>query len=501
MLGLQPEERGHAIALLAREMFTQSASALGARRTPSATSSRSSRCPARTRRSPPTRGRSRSPRRSPPITGATCCSCPDEADLFAALISNRSALLVCAGAMAADPSMRALLERDRGLLRWIVQDRAGGVLDRGARPQDRQGSRHRSGRRRRGADLGSARRGEGDAAGGFPPRAAHARLGPAGVVLRLGRHDVAGAHGGGVRRAADRGADRTGARVLRRVSIAPTRTGSSRSIRSCAARPIPGSCRRRSSIADGAVAPPAEQWFWEALFDRSDITRRSAASLRARAGVAGHAGVAGAEDLRARGAKERRDRFEMVRFAQGVFTNVDGDRADRRAGRARRLSPLSRPPADARSHGHHRRRASTRAPSKRRGGSTTSCRAATSSTRSIAFQSSLAILERARLTQRDRRAPPRSGCVLSLADVVDPPATSDTQDAAVHRHHAVDDHDAARRAAAAGAARSSGRRRRRRTNRGCCRRWPGRRRIPMRRRSSGKASTTASICSPPSTRG
>ena len=28
MLGLQPEERGHAIALLAREMFTQSASAI-----------------------------------------------------------------------------------------------------------------------------------------------------------------------------------------------------------------------------------------------------------------------------------------------------------------------------------------------------------------------------------------------------------------------------------------------------------------------------------------
>ena len=46
---------------------------------------------------------------------------PDKADLFGALISNRSALLVCAGAMAADPSMRALLERDRGLLRWIVR--------------------------------------------------------------------------------------------------------------------------------------------------------------------------------------------------------------------------------------------------------------------------------------------------------------------------------------------------------------------------------------------
>src|SRR6185503_8051467 len=45
----------------------------------------------------------------------------DKTDLFASLINNRSAMLVCAGAMATDPSMRALLERDRGLLKWIVK--------------------------------------------------------------------------------------------------------------------------------------------------------------------------------------------------------------------------------------------------------------------------------------------------------------------------------------------------------------------------------------------
>ncbi len=45
----------------------------------------------------------------------------DRADLFAALISSRPAMLVCAGAMAGDPSLRSFLERDRGLLRWIVR--------------------------------------------------------------------------------------------------------------------------------------------------------------------------------------------------------------------------------------------------------------------------------------------------------------------------------------------------------------------------------------------
>jgi len=46
---------------------------------------------------------------------------PAHGDLFVALVSNRAALLVCAGAMATDPSVRALLENDRGLLRWLVR--------------------------------------------------------------------------------------------------------------------------------------------------------------------------------------------------------------------------------------------------------------------------------------------------------------------------------------------------------------------------------------------
>ena len=165
MLGLQPEERGHAIALLSREMFTQSASAIeravAVRNFVAAAGA--ARQGAGDRRA--TRRRSPLRRRSPPITGAMSCRLPIAADLFAALIANRSALLVCAGAMTADPSLRALLERDRGLLRWIVTHRAGGILDGGAQPEGRQRSHHRSRRRRGRADLGSARRGKGDAAG------------------------------------------------------------------------------------------------------------------------------------------------------------------------------------------------------------------------------------------------------------------------------------------------------------------------------------------------
>ncbi len=63
MLGLQPEERGHAIALLAREMFAQSASAIERAVAVRNFVAQISRARARRRRSPPTRSRSRSPRR------------------------------------------------------------------------------------------------------------------------------------------------------------------------------------------------------------------------------------------------------------------------------------------------------------------------------------------------------------------------------------------------------------------------------------------------------
>src|SRR5262245_6344956 len=119
MLGLQPEERGYAIALLAREMFAQSSGAL--------------------ERAAAVRNfvaQLNQPGKSQEIANATrpitiavpltadhwrdVMQLPDKADLFAALINNRPAMLVCAGATSADPSIRSLLDRDRGLLKWIV---------------------------------------------------------------------------------------------------------------------------------------------------------------------------------------------------------------------------------------------------------------------------------------------------------------------------------------------------------------------------------------------
>ena len=80
-------------------------------------------------------------------------------------------------------------------------------------------------------------------------------------------------------------------------------------------------------VADGAVAPPAAQWFWEQLFDRSEITRRSAASVRPRAGVDGHARVAGAEDLGSVGARNGAIDSRWSASRRACSANVDGDRA------------------------------------------------------------------------------------------------------------------------------------------------------------------------------
>ncbi|HUQ87468.1 MAG TPA: hypothetical protein VM096_07915, partial [Vicinamibacterales bacterium] len=120
MLSLQPEERGHAIALLAREMFTQSASAI--------TRSNAVRNFVAQLAIPGNEKQIAADSRpltiAAPLTAdhwRDAMQLPDKADLFGALISDRPALLVCAGAMATDPSMRALLEHDRGLLKWIVK--------------------------------------------------------------------------------------------------------------------------------------------------------------------------------------------------------------------------------------------------------------------------------------------------------------------------------------------------------------------------------------------
>ena len=79
-------------------------------------------------------------------------------------------------------------------------------------------------------------------------------------------------------------------------------------------------------LLDNVVAPPAEQWFWEELFERSETTRRSAVSARREPQSPVTLSWL-VHKISTSSAKERRDRFEMFRFAQGVFGHVDGDRA------------------------------------------------------------------------------------------------------------------------------------------------------------------------------
>ena len=106
MLGLHPDERGHALSLLARGMFTHSAAALersnGVRNFLAQLSAPGN--------EPGAAGEARPLTIAAPLTAdhwRDALELPGKADVFAALISNRPAILVSAGTMATDPSMRA----------------------------------------------------------------------------------------------------------------------------------------------------------------------------------------------------------------------------------------------------------------------------------------------------------------------------------------------------------------------------------------------------------
>jgi hypothetical protein len=324
MLALQPEERGHAIALLAREMFTQSASAI--QRSESVRHFIA-------QISAPGRAKEIAADTQPitiaaPLTAdhwRDVLQLPNNGDLFGALLSNRSALLVCAGAMATDPSMRALLERDRGLLRWIVktapaafwiaarhlkvdEDRIvvpGGaaaeplwealVAVKVTRPADflRAMLARDSGRLAWFYDsIGTMSAERAAAAFGAPP-----------VQVQIEQ----------VRAFYDafRSADSNW-----NLEEHPFLRGST----------DPWIVASQTKVEGSAVASPAAQWFWEALFGRTELERRSAASIRREPATPVTLGWL-AQQVSSVSAKERRDRFEMVRFAQAVFGNIDGDRA------------------------------------------------------------------------------------------------------------------------------------------------------------------------------
>lgn len=318
MLGLRPEERGSAVALLARTMFGQGSGAAGR-----AASVRrylaELAVPGDQQLEPPPPG-------TQPITIAAPLTAdhwrdllelPGGADLFAALMSNRSVLLVCAGVLSAEPSVRSLLDRDRGLLRAIVRTSPAAFWHSARSLKIENG---------RVAVPGGAA-----AEPIWEALAAEKVTRPAAFLRSLLSRDngrLAWFYDSIATMSADRQAAALGGGPLdARIDLVRmfyTAFRSSDSNWRLEDHPFlrgitdPWVISSQVEIRDGAVAPPGAQWFWQALFDRSEISRRAAASLkREPASPATLAWLT--QQISSTTAKERRDRFEMVRFAQGVF--------------------------------------------------------------------------------------------------------------------------------------------------------------------------------------
>ena len=324
MLGLQPEERGHAIALLSREMFSQSASAI--QRSAAVRNFI-------TQSSLPGKAQEITADMRPltiavPLTAdhwRDVLELPERTDLFGALIASRPALLTAAGLMAGDPSLRSFVEHDRGLLKWIVRT-APAAFWTSARDLKIEKDRVI-----------------------VPGGAAAEPIWEALVEIKVTRpadfvralllkdsgrlawfYDAIGAM------TPERKAVAFGAPPLEaQIEEARAFYGAFRSADSnwkLEEHPFlrgtsdPWIVASQIAIKDGAVAAPVAQWFWEELFDRSEVTRRSAvATKRESSSPVTLAWLS--QKIAGSSAKERRDRYEMVRFAQGVFSNVAGDGA------------------------------------------------------------------------------------------------------------------------------------------------------------------------------
>lgn len=417
MLGLQPEERGHAIALLSREMFSQSASAIGR-----AAAVRNFVA----QLSVPGKAQEIAADTRPltiavPLTAdhwRDVLQLPDRADLFGALISNRPAMLVCAGLMAADPSLRAFLERDRGLLKWIVRmapaafwvsarhlsiekDR---VIVPGGAAAEPMWEAMVEIKVTKPADFLRAllARDSGrfawfyDSIGAMTPERQALAFGAAPIGLQI---EEARAFYG-----AFRSADSNW-----KLEEHPFLRGTT----------DPWIVASQIAIKDGAVAPPAAQWFWKELFDRTEVTRRSAVATKREPSTPVTLAWL-SQKIAGSSAKERRDRYEMVRFAQGVFSTVVGDQTVEalvalggyRRYRAVLLSldrmAITAPHAFARIVEAARRLDDDLSGKDEQHAV-------------VAFQSALAVLERARFTGSIDVATAEK-LVLSIANVVDPPA-------------------------------------------------------------------------------
>ena len=319
-LGLLPEERGVALALLARHLHSQGSSdrLTVIRRLLAVPGAEAAASP------------------SAPITIAAPLTAdhwrdllelPGRAELFPALVANRSVLLVAVGAMSADPSIRALLERDRGLLRYLARTTPAAFWV-AARSLHVNGDRI--------AVPGGA---------AFEPiweALAAERVGkPADFIRALLARD-----GGRLAWFFDTIATISPDRLAAAFGPAPLEAQIEQARAFYSAfrgadqnwkleeHPFlrgvadPWMVATQVEVTQGQVAGPSWQWLWEQVFDRSDISRRQAGSIRP---VPGSPVTLAwlCQKIADASPQERRDRFGMVRFAQTVFGGAgDADAAD-----------------------------------------------------------------------------------------------------------------------------------------------------------------------------
>ncbi len=313
-LGLAPEERGAALAILARAFQGQGAdrgevtglltSVFGVPGAPA----------------PPADPGSTPITIAAPLTAdhwRDVLELRGRADLFPALIANRPALLVSAATLAADPSLRDWLGRDRGLLRWLVRT-APGAFSAAAR-----GLRIEDGR--------IAVPGGAAAVPIWEAIVAEKVTRPAEFIRALVARDsgrLAWLYGVAAQMSPDRLAAMTGpGPVTAQIAQVQAMADAFRSgdqnwkieehpfLRSVADSWMVAT---QVEVANGQVTGPNWQWLWETVFDRTGLSRREAAAVR-RVPASPVTLTWLAAQIASTPPRERRERFETVRFAQTVF--------------------------------------------------------------------------------------------------------------------------------------------------------------------------------------
>ncbi|MEY4636468.1 MAG: hypothetical protein RJA55_2266 [Acidobacteriota bacterium] len=313
-LGLEPEERGVALAILARALHGQAIDRGTVARllTPVL--------------GPPGAPPPEPPPGSTPITIAAPLSADHwrdvlnlrgRADLFPALLANRPVLLVCAATLAAHPSLREWLNDDRGLLRWLVRT-APGAYTTAAR-----GLRIEQGR--------IAVPGGAAAVPIWEALAGEKVARPAEFIRALLVRDagrLAWLYGAAALMSPDRLAAVLGPGPVEaqieqaRAMLQAFRAGDQNwkieehpFLRSVADAWM---VTTQIDVANGQVAAPNAQWLWETVFDRTGLTRREATAVR-RTPASPVTLTWLAAQIASTPPRERRERFETVRFAQTVF--------------------------------------------------------------------------------------------------------------------------------------------------------------------------------------